>query len=170
MGWHECVALARVACVSVFALARARRVDVCVCARALRAAALGMLLVCVCAPRVRAARLLCCVLVCVCAFVFALCACALCVRCGCCGLAVGGRLLCCVLPFVPRAVHALRLRARGVVKLHLVGSSDITLLTSHELLGYEVAIAVIAQLVARRSHNPKVVSSILTHRICKTRA
>ena len=25
--------------------------------------------------------------------------------------------------------------------------------------------AVIAQLVARRSHNPKVVSSILTHRI-----
>ena len=28
------------------------------------------------------------------------------------------------------------------------------------------SIAVIAQLVARRSHNPKVVSSILTHRIC----
>ena len=28
-----------------------------------------------------------------------------------------------------------------------------------------IAMAVIAQLVARRSHNPKVVSSILTHRI-----
>ena len=27
--------------------------------------------------------------------------------------------------------------------------------------------AVIAQLVARRSHNPKVVSSILTRRICR---
>ena len=29
-----------------------------------------------------------------------------------------------------------------------------------------IAMAVIAQLVARRSHNPKVVSSILTRRIC----
>ena len=31
------------------------------------------------------------------------------------------------------------------------------------------ATAVIAQLAARRSHNPKVVSSILTHRICSSK-
>ena len=39
---------------------------------------------------------------------------------------------------------------------------------SNSKTGAEASIyqAVIAQLVAHRSHNPKVVSSILTHRIC----
>ena len=43
-------------------------------------------------------------------------------------------------------------------------------LAGHVLLAPCLTGAVIAQLAARRSHNPKVVSSILTHRISSCQA
>ncbi len=47
----------------------------------------------------------------------------------------------------------------------LLAAADGMFFVLHATGGGLCDMAVIAQLVARRSHNPKVVSSILTHRI-----